>query len=202
MPTIDFWYEFASTYSYLSAMRIEALAAERGIAIRWRPLLLGPIFAAQGWNTSPFNLYPAKGRYMWRDMARITRHRGLALVAPDPFPQNGLRAARIATIGALEGWGPAFSRAVFLAEFAEGRDISGREILRDLLDGIGVDGEAVVERADGDLAVKEALRSAIEEARGHGVFGAPSFVTADGELFWGDDRLEDAMDWAAGGGWA
>ncbi len=182
-------------------MRIEDLAAERGVAVRWRPLLLGPIFAAQGWNTSPFNLYPAKGRYMWRDMARITARRGLKLVTPDPFPQNGLRAARIATLGVSAGWAPAFSRAVFLAEFADGHDISRREVLSGLLDRIGVDGDLVVQQADTDSAVKEALRAAIEEARSRGVFGAPSFVTADGDLFWGDDRLEQAMDWAVEGGW-
>ncbi len=69
-PVLDFWYEFASPYSCLSALRIEKLAEDAGVTLRWRPFLLGPIFAAQGWNTSPFALYPSKGRYMWRDTAR------------------------------------------------------------------------------------------------------------------------------------
>ena len=61
-PRLEFWYEFASTYSYLSAMRIEALTADAGVTLVWKPVLLGPIFHAQGWNTSPFNIYPAKGK--------------------------------------------------------------------------------------------------------------------------------------------
>ena len=96
MARAEFWYEFASSYSYPAAMRVEALAAERGVALAWRPFLLGPLFAAQGWRDSPFNLYPAKGRYMWRDLERICGALGLPLTRPDPFPQNSLLAARVA----------------------------------------------------------------------------------------------------------
>jgi 2-hydroxychromene-2-carboxylate isomerase len=103
-PELEFWYEFASTYSYLSAMRIEALAAAAGVAIAWKPFLLGPIFKAQGWDTSPFNLYPAKGRYMVRDLERLATDRGLTFALPAVFPQNSLRAARLALIGGDEGW--------------------------------------------------------------------------------------------------
>src|SRR5436190_24112129 len=74
---LEFWYDFASTYSYLSAMRIEALAAAAGVGVAWKPFLLGPIFGAQGWTTSPFNLYPAKGRNMVRDIERLATERGL-----------------------------------------------------------------------------------------------------------------------------
>ena len=98
--TLEFWYEFASTYSYLAAMRIEAAAREAGVSVRWRPFLLGPIFAAQGWTTSPFNLFPAKGRNMWRDLQREAGRLGLPpLTRPDPFPQNSLSATRAAILG-------------------------------------------------------------------------------------------------------
>ena len=86
---LQFWYEFASTYSYLAVMRIDALASAEGIAVRWRPFLLGPIFAAQKWNDSPFNIYPAKGRYMWRDLELRTRAIGVPFVRPDGFPRKG-----------------------------------------------------------------------------------------------------------------
>ena len=109
-PKIEFWYDFASTYSYLSAMRIEDAAKAAGVEVLWKPFLLGPIFYAQGWNTSPFNLYPAKGRYMVREMERMTAARGLPFKMPSPFPQNSLLAARLALIGHEEGWGIPFSR--------------------------------------------------------------------------------------------
>ncbi len=103
--TLDFWFEFASTYSYPAAMRIAPLAKARGFNVRWRPFLLGPIFKSQEWDDSPFNLYPAKGRYMWRDLERICGALGLPLVQPSPFPQNGLLAARVALIALQQGWG-------------------------------------------------------------------------------------------------
>ena len=100
LPVLDFWFDFASTYSYPAAMRLHALAGEAGVAVRFRPILLGPIFKAQGWDTSPFNLYAAKGNYMWRDVERVCASLGLAFQRPEPFPQNGLLAARVALVGA------------------------------------------------------------------------------------------------------
>ncbi len=97
--TIDFWLEFASTYSYPAAERIGALARAAGVTVRWRPFLLGPIFQSQGWNTSPFNVYPGKGRYMWRDVERICAGLGLPLKRLEKFPQNSLLAARWRLIG-------------------------------------------------------------------------------------------------------
>ena len=192
MPRLSFWFEFASTYSYLSAMRIEAMAAAADVGIDWRPFLLGPIFRAQGWETSPFNLYPAKGRYMVRDIERIATARGLVFRLPDPFPQNGLLAARLATVGAADGWIADFVRAVYRAEFAEGRDISDAAVLADLLAAVGVEaGPAFAAAAS--PAIKDRLRAATEEAMRLGLFGAPSFVAPDGELYWGDDRLEAAI---------
>ena len=127
MP-IDFFYEFASTYSYIAAMRIAPLASAAGMTVRWRPFLLGPIFKAQGWDTSPFNLYPAKGRYMVRDCERLCADLGLTFRLPDPFPQPSLMAARVALVALGEGWGEDFSRAVYRAEFAEARNITLAEV--------------------------------------------------------------------------
>src|SRR4051812_6143488 len=95
-PVLEFWYEFASTYSYLSAMRIEKLAEAAGVEIRWRPFLLGPVFASNGWTTSPFNLYPAKGRHMWRDMERETARLGPPPLVAQPVSQNPFLGPRVA----------------------------------------------------------------------------------------------------------
>jgi 2-hydroxychromene-2-carboxylate isomerase len=191
---VEFWYEFASTYSYPAAMRVEAAAKEAGVTLRWRPFLLAPIFGAQGWNDSPFNIYPAKGKYMWRDMARICEAAGLQLKEPVRFPQNGLKAARLALLGQDEDWGAAFTRRVYLANFAEQKDISDEAVLADILGSLGLDAQALLARS-GEQANKDRLRAQTEEAIARGVFGAPSFLVGD-ELFWGNDRLEAALEWA------
>ena len=194
MQAIDFWYEFASTYSYPTAMRIERLAADRGVTVRWRPFLLGPIFKAFGWNDSPFNIYAAKGRYMWRDLARVCEADGLPLkLPPVRFPQNGLRAARLALAGEKDGWTPQFTRAVFAANYAEQKDISDEATLAAILGGIGVDAAAAMTAANAP-ETKEALKAQTAEAQARGLFGAPSFTAGD-ELFWGNDRLEAALAW-------
>jgi 2-hydroxychromene-2-carboxylate isomerase len=197
-PVLDFWYEFASTYSCLSALRIEALAEEAGVTLRWRPFLLGPIFAAQGWTTSPFNLFPNKGRYMWRDMARRGGRHGLSFVRPETFPQNSLIAARLALAGREAGWMPAFSKALFRAQFCEGRNIAEEAVLNAALKEAGAD-PGIAFPASRSEEVKGRLKAETEYAKSIGIFGAPTFVTEDGELFWGDDRLEEALDWARDG---
>ena len=191
---LDFFYEFASTYSYVTAMRIAPLAANAGVAVRWRPFLLGPIFKAQGWDTSPFNLYPAKGRYMVRDCERLCADLGLAFRLPDPFPQPSLTAARIAVVALDEGWGEDFSRAVYRAEFAEGRNIADAAVLGGIVRDLGHDATAVLASAQSD-EIKAQLRANTEDAQRLGIFGAPSFIVGN-ELFWGNDRLEQALHYA------
>src|SRR5215831_5047355 len=131
--TIDFWFDFASTYSYPAAMRIGPSAETAGVRVRFRPFLLGPIFKAQGWTTSPFNLYPAKGRHMWRDLERLCADLGLPFRRPDPFPQPSLLAARVALAALDHGCGEDFCRAMFRAEFAEGRSIDDPAVIGELL---------------------------------------------------------------------
>ncbi len=191
---VEFWYEFASTYSYPAAMRVEAAAKAAGVALVWRPFLLGPIFGAQGWNDSPFNIYPAKGKYMWRDMARICEAQGLALKEPVRFPQNGLKAARLALLGQDEDWISEFTRRVYLANFAEQKDISDEAVLSEILSSIGLDAPSLIARSN-EQANKGRLKTQTEEAVSKGIFGAPSFLVGN-ELFWGNDRLEAALDWA------
>ena len=186
---IEFWYDFASTYSYLSAMRIEALA---GATCPWYAPRPG-----EGWTSSPFNLYPAKGRNMVRDIERLAAARGLSFVLPAKFPQNSLMAARLALVGAEEDWIAPFTRAVYAAEFADGADISDRVRMGAILQSLNLDSERIfsrIERPD----LKDRLKQQTGRAQGHGIFGAPSFVVG-AELFWGDDRLEQALEWARRG---
>jgi 2-hydroxychromene-2-carboxylate isomerase len=197
MAKLEFWYDFASTYSYLTAMRIEELAAAADVEIAYRAFLLGPIFKAQGLTTSPFVLNLAKGRYMARDIERIAQSRGRTFRMPEPFPANSLAAARIAMVAEEEGWIGDFTRAVFAAEFADRADIAAPEALARILSDLGQDPARVLKRTASD-EVKTALRARTETAAAKGIFGAPTFITEDGEIFWGDDRLVAALAWAGG----
>ena len=190
---IECWFEFASSYSYLSVMRIEALAGQAGVAVKWRPFLLGPVFLALGWNDSPFNIYPPKGRYMWRDLARLSAKYGLPFRVPTRFPRNGLIAARVALCGVEDSWVAPFARAVMKANFAEDREIGEAAVIAEIVTDLGLPA-AVMERANAPDN-KLALRRQTERAAELGLFGAPSFRVGE-ELFWGNDRLEDALDWA------
>jgi 2-hydroxychromene-2-carboxylate isomerase len=193
-PALDFWFEFASTYSYLAVERIGAMAEAAGVAVRWRPFLLGPIFARQGWNDSPFKVYPAKGAYMWRDLERLCQGFALPWRRPSRFPQNGLLAARVFLAGAEAGWCIPFARAVFAANFARDRDIADPATLSEILRGLAVDPDAILDRAQSP-EVKLRLREETAEAERRGIFGAPSFTIGD-EMFWGHDRMAQAIEWA------
>ncbi|MGQ3676687.1 2-hydroxychromene-2-carboxylate isomerase [Xanthobacter sp. TB0139] len=193
---LEFFYEFGSPYCYLTVERICVLAEQADVRVHWRPFLLGPILAVQGLKTSPFNVHPAKGAHMWRDMERLCAHMGLPpLTRPNPFPAHSVLASRVA-VHLNDASRPAFSRAVYEAEFAHGRDISCRETVRQILAGLGHFSETVI---DGALSSenKARLRAQTDEAIRRGVFGAPTFITEDHELFWGNDRLELALEHAA-----
>lgn len=193
---IEFWYEFASTYSYPAAMRVERMAEAAGVRVEWRPFLLGPLFhAQQGLTDSPFNAFPVKGQYMWRDMERVCAEEGLPLNHPSQFPRNSLLAARVAIAGLDDGWTPDFSRKVYEANFVADQDISSPKVLAPLIAEAGGAPHEALEAAGSD-AVKARLKDHVNQAKARGVFGSPSFVTADGELFWGNDRLEQALAWA------
>jgi 2-hydroxychromene-2-carboxylate isomerase len=194
-PVLDFWFDFASTYSYPAAMRIAPLARGAGVALRFRPFLLGAVFKLQGWDTSPFNIYPAKGRYMWRDIERLCGDIDLPFRRPEQFPQNSLLSARVALVGLDASWGEEFCRAVFRVEFCEGRRIDDADVIGNILSRLNVSSTLMLDAARTD-EIKGRLRAQTDEAQQRGIFGAPSFTTPDGELFWGNDRLERALDWA------
>ena len=195
--SIDFWFEFGSTYSYPAAMRVEKLALHHGIAVNWRPFLLGVIFREQGLADSPFNQHPAKGRYMWRDLERTCSALGIPFQRPSEFPRNGLLAARVACYFDTEPWVGSFIRAVYRANFVVDTDISDAAVVGGCIANAGADPAAVLEQAQ-SAESKLKLREQTEEAMRLGIFGAPTVVVGD-ELFWGNDRLEQALDWAISG---
>lgn len=191
MAELEFWFDFASPYAYLAAETIEPAAAEAGVRVRWKPFLLGPIFSEQGWTDSPFNLYPARGRYLWQDLQRETRRLGLPWRRPARFPFNSGLATKTATWIDTEHRLPLYCRAVFRAGFAERRDPATPTVIADCLRQAGLD-SAPLDRAQAEGG-GERTRAGVAMARQHDIFGAPSFVV-NGELFWGNERLGAALE--------
>jgi 2-hydroxychromene-2-carboxylate isomerase len=191
-PTIEFWFDFGSNYSYLSALRIEELARARGITVAYRPFLLGPVFKALGWETSPFVVQKQKGAYVWRDMEREARKYGLAWTRPTAFPRRALLPLRVATAAEGQPWQARFIQRIFQANFVDDRDIDDPALVRSVLEDLGVDAAALLAAAEAP-ATKQLLRERTEEAQRREIFGAPMFFAA-GDKFWGNDRLLDALD--------
>jgi len=194
-PEIEFWFDFGSNYSYLSVMRIEDEARRRGVRIVWKPFLLGPIFRELGMETSPFVLQKEKGAYMWQDMVRQCRKYGLRWVRPSTFPRIGLLASRIALLGAERPWIGAFCRRVMELNFVLDEDINQENRLARILTDLGLPASEILGQAQAE-PTKIRLREQTEQARAKGIFGAPTFFVGT-EMFWGNDRLDDALLFAA-----
>jgi len=196
-PEIEFWFEFGSNYSYLSVMRIEDKARRRGVRIAWKPFLLGPIFRALGFENSPFVLQKEKGAYVWQDMARQCRKYGLRWTQPSTFPRLGVLPLRVALLGAERPWIGAFCRKVMELNWALDQDINQPEPLARILAELGLPAAAILDQAQAE-PTKTLLREQTEQARVRGIFGAPTFFVGT-EMFWGNDRLDDALLFAAEG---
>ena len=148
-PRLEFWFEFASTYSYPAAMRIEEAARKADIDIAWRPFLLGPLLKSQqGLADSPFNVVPEKGAYMWRDVARICAGYGFDFKKPSVFPRNGLGAARVVQAAAGQDWTIDFIKTVYRANFVRDLDIGDPGMLAACVIEVGGDPVAALTAAE------------------------------------------------------
>jgi 2-hydroxychromene-2-carboxylate isomerase len=194
-PHIDFWFDFGSNYSYLSMMRIDELALHHGVQIDFKPFPLGPIFKSLGWDTSPFVLQAKKGEYTWRDMARQAVKFGLPWNKPSVFPRRALLPLRIAVLAHAQPWLGAFCRRVMHLNFVDDRDIDDPAAVSEVLMELGIAPAPWIAQAQSDEG-KAALRKQGEQAASLGIFGAPTFFVGH-EMFWGNDRLEDALAFAA-----
>lgn len=194
MATVEIWFEYASTYTYLSVSRISGVAEAAGVNVEWRPFLLLPVMQSFGMDQGPFLPFEAKQKYMWRDLERRAESHGLAYKRPSKYPPDSLVTARIGLVAAAEGWCREFTEKTFQLHWVEDRAIGTEDNLATTLSSLSQNPKEVFERAQ-SVENKAALRKQTEAAQAHGMFGSPSFL-ADGELFWGDDRLEEAVAWA------
>jgi 2-hydroxychromene-2-carboxylate isomerase len=189
---IDFWFSIGSTYTFLSVMRLEAAAREHGVSFVCRPFSVRVLMVEQ--NNIPFRGKPVKTAYMWRDIERRAEARGLATALPAPYPLEGFDLAnQTAVLAAREGWCLDYAKAFYRRWFQSGVDASDPGALAEVAAEAGQDPRRVLEAAC-SAEVVAAYHGATDEARRLGVFGSPSFVV-DGEVFWGDDRMEDAIAW-------
>jgi 2-hydroxychromene-2-carboxylate isomerase len=194
---LELWFDFGSSYSYLSVMRIDELARRLDVKIVWKPFLLGPIFKSLGWDSSPFVLQKEKAAYIWRDMERQCEEYYVPWTRPTQFARRTLLPMRVALLGAAEPWIGDFSRRVMQINFVEDREVDAPEVVREVLDALGLPSQDLLSAAQADDN-KLRLREQTEQARRRGIFGAPTFF-AGPEMFWGNDRLEDALRFAASG---
>jgi 2-hydroxychromene-2-carboxylate isomerase len=194
---IEFWFSVGSTYTYLTVSRLSQIEAASGVRFRWRPFSVLSIM--QQMNNIPFSTKPAKAAYMWRDIERRASFHGLSIGLPVPFPLRDFDLANcVAIVGKMEGWCTDYVRATYRRWFVDGREAGSEPNLSESLGEIGQDPSRVIPLARSD-AIGSAYDAATDEARRLNIFGVPTFVTR-GEIFWGDDRLEDAVAWHAKGG--
>ena len=187
---LQFWFSFGSTYTYFSTQRIEQLAGARDLGIEWYPFALKRISSGSGNQSNP-----RKVNYMWRDMQRRADQHGLEYNKPDLYPVDYELTLNASLIACQEGWGPEFIRLVFRLNFVDGKQIGVGDNLEAALRELGKNPDAVIAKAKTAEIIK-AVEEQTGKAQSLGIFGSPSFIVGE-ELFWGDDRLEEAIDWCA-----
>jgi 2-hydroxychromene-2-carboxylate isomerase len=199
VPAIEFYFDFSSPYGYLAAHRVDALGAEFGREVIWRPILLGAVFKATG--QSPLVSQPIRGPYHLHDMKRTARRQKLAFQLPEGFPLATMASARAFY------WAEQFSAneakrlalALFDATFGKGVNTTTTEVVAGIAGQLGFD-TAAIRDGIGDPAIKQRLKDETDQAIAKGIFGSPFFLI-DGEPFWGNDRIRDMRDWMQTGGW-
>lgn len=195
---LDLFFFYGSTYTYLTVMRIEKVAADAGVEVRWRPFNVREIMLEQ--NNIPFRDKPVKMSYMWRDVERRARRYGIPFNGIPTYPVDPESLAnRVGVIAAIEGWCPEYTKATYRAWFLEDKPPGEPEHLRSILSSLGKDPEIIIPRADSQ-EIREAYASETDTARKMGIFGSPTFAAGD-EIFWGDDRFEDALEWCTARSW-
>ncbi len=191
-PHIDFWFTMGSTYSYLSVSRLADVERSTGMTFRWRPFHL--LMILQEMKHIPFADKPTKSAYMWRDIERRAAMYGIPMKLPVPYPaRQSVVANLVAIVGMRENWGADFVRAAYRRWFQRGEETGSEPNVSESSRDIGQDPERVLTLANSD-DTKAVLTAETDAARELGIFGSPTFIVGR-ELFWGDDRLADAINW-------
>jgi len=201
--TIEFYFDFSSPYGYLGSQQIQAVADKHNRQIDWHPILLGAIFKVSG--QAPLTTYPLKGDYAIMDFQRSAREVKLPYTHPEKFPIATVAAAR-SVWWAKENPDNIINektddlvQAFFKAYYVDGKDIGELEVALNVAASVGVDKDTLAAALQ-EPAVKDRLKSAVNDALDKKVFGSPMMIV-DGESFWGNDRIEQLDRWLTRGGW-
>ena len=194
MSNIDFYFSIGSTYTYLTITRILDVEKKHSVKFNWKPFSVRAIMKEM--NNIPFPKEKInKVNYMWRDIERRAKGYGFFAKTPVPYPLTQFDLAnKLAILGLEEGWGIDYVRLTYKRWFQEGKEPAVDPSISEICNELKIDKNKVIEKANSDKIEKEYLANT-ESARKNKVFGSPSFIVGN-EIFWGDDRLEDAITWS------
>ena len=194
MKEIEFWFSIGSTYTYLSVIRLKEVEEKFGVKFSWQPFSVRKIMLEM--DNVPFPpTKQVKADYMWRDIERRAYSYGFEVKVPAPYPLKKFDLANsVAVLGVQENWCAEYVSATYRRWFVDGLEPGSEPNVSESLREIGLKPGNVLKLAADDKIQKAYLKQT-EQAQSKNIFGSPSFIVDD-ELFWGDDRLEDAVNWA------
>ena len=194
MINIDFFFSIGSTYTYLSVTRILEIEKKEQIKFNWKPFSVRAIMKEM--NNIPFPKDKLnKVNYMWRDIERRAEGYGFFAKTPVPYPLSEFDLAnQIAILGLDKGWGVDYVRMTYRKWFQENKEPAIDPSISEICDELKINKDEILLEAKTELIEGKYLANT-NSARNHKIFGSPSFVVGN-EIFWGDDRMEDAINWA------
>tara|TARA_Y100000996_G_scaffold415247_1_gene408919 strand:- start:2052 stop:2642 length:591 start_codon:yes stop_codon:yes gene_type:complete len=194
MRNIDFYFSIGSTYTYLTVTRILDVEKKQNVKFNWKPFSVRMIMKEM--NNIPFPKEKInKVNYMWRDIERRAEGYGFFAKTPVPYPLTQFDLAnKLAILGLEEGWGVDYVRLTYQRWFQDGKEPAVEPNINEICNQLKIDKNKAIEKANSDKIEKEYLANT-DSARNNKVFGSPSFIVKN-EVFWGDDRMEDAINWS------
>ena len=194
MKDIDFYFSIGSTYTYLTVTRIIDVEKKHQVKFNWKPFSVRAIMREM--NNIPFPKDKInKVNYMWRDIERRAKGYGFFAKTPVPYPLSEFDLAnQIAILGLDKGWGINYIRLTYKKWFQEGKEPAIDPSISEICNELDLDKDEILSEAKSEIFLNK-YKSNTDTARKNKVFGSPSFIV-ENEIFWGDDRMEDAIKWS------
>ena len=194
MKSIDFWFSIGSTYTYLSVTRVDSISKSENVIFNWIPFSVRKIMMEM--DNIPFTppSKKIKSDYMWRDIERRAQFYGLSPKLPAPYPLTQFDLAnKIAILGMNEGWGINYVKNTYQRWFEERKEPATETNLSEIMEDMNLNKDEVLKKVNSP-EIEAIYQKNTSNAFQSGGFGSPTFIY-EGEVFWGDDRLEDCIKW-------